>query len=135
MFWLSHVGAGHHREAWIRLAAQPASKEFSLLCIPSAVGREPCGMRCALLSAAMMACLWVWCGDGWVVTHPHIIQSIEPSQPPGGLLEGAAVKMRVATLGSGQRPVVSAPAPGGVDAMGPFLVTPTIANVHFCMDL
>ena len=34
--------------------------------------------------------------------------------PPGGRHEGAAVKMRVPTLGSVRRPVASAPAPGAV---------------------
>ena len=38
------------------------------------------------------------------------------SQLPGGHQEGVAVKMRVPTLGSVQRPVASAPAPGAVSA-------------------
>ena len=38
----------------------------------------------------------------------------ETVEPPGGRHEGAAVKMRVPTLGSVRRPVASAPAPGAV---------------------
>ena len=38
----------------------------------------------------------------------------EPVEPPGGRHEGAAVKMRVPTLGSVRRPVAGAPAPGAV---------------------
>ncbi len=37
--------------------------------------------------------------------------------PPGGRHEGAAVKMRVPTLGSVRCPVASAPAPGAVGTM------------------
>ena len=38
----------------------------------------------------------------------------EPVEPPGGRHEGAAVKMRVPTLGSVRCPVASAPAPVAV---------------------
>ena len=44
----------------------------------------------------------------------------ETVEPPGGRHEGAAVKMRVPTLGSPRRPVASAPAPGAVGAWTPF---------------
>ena len=44
----------------------------------------------------------------------------EPSQPPGGRHEGVALEMRVVTLGSGRRPVASAPSPGAVGAWTPF---------------
>jgi hypothetical protein len=47
---------------------------------------------------------------------------IGSSQPPGGCLEGVAVKMRVPTLGSPRRPVASAPAPGAVGAWTRFLL-------------
>ena len=51
----------------------------------------------------------------FILTAPNV-----PYHPPGRRHEGVAVKMRVATLGSGRRPVASAPAPGAVGAWARF---------------